>query len=144
MPVRVLVALFGALLAFFGATLFAESSAFAAKLSHAAAPLCDERAASAYAAEPAPQPIDAGDITSTPDAPCKAYLATDVPNAESQDDLHRVPDASHDATTILPLAISVEPAIGSDPATPAVVDDRPSDEHRRTENPPPRPIPWRS
>ncbi len=149
MPVRVLFALFGAFLAFFGATFVAESSAFAdasTRTTHASAPLCDERAASAYATDPAPQPVDAGDISASDgrDAPCKAHLASDVPNVPSQDDLHRVPDASHDANTILPFSVSVEPAIGSDPAAPAIAIDRPSDEHRRTENPPPRPIPWRS
>src|SRR5205085_10983355 len=60
MPFRAVLVLLGALVAFFGATLLSERSAHASD-NTASAPVCDDRAASAYAAEPAPQPIDAGD-----------------------------------------------------------------------------------
>lgn len=140
MPFRAVLVLLGALLTFLGASVLSERVANASTND---APLCDERAASAYAAEPAPQPIDSGDVSATPESPCKALLTTGTAS-NSKDDLSRTPEVPHDSNTLIPAVPMLVPAaIGVD-AERAIVTDRPSDEHRQNDNPPPRPIPWRS
>jgi hypothetical protein len=144
MPFRAVLVLLGALLAFVGASLLSTRSAHAA--SHPAsntAPLCDERAASAYAAEPAPQPIESGDVTQSPESPCKAIMSGGA-TAPNKDDLSRTPEVPHDSSTLIPAAPMLVPAVIDSDAARAIVIDRPSDEHRQNDNPPPRPIPWRS
>ena len=140
MPFRAVLVLLGALLTFMGASLLTERSA---RASTNDAPLCDDRGASAYAADPAPQPIDAGDVTQTPESPCKAILA--AANASpSKDDLSRTPEVGHDSNTLVPPAPMMVPVAISVEAERTIVLDRPSDEHRQNDNPPPKPIPWRS
>ncbi len=140
MPFRAVLVLLGALLTFLGASLLSERSALAAGTS---APLCDERAASAYANEPAPQPIESGDVTQGAESPCKAILAggTTAPN---KDDLSRTPEVPHDSSTLIPAAPMLVPAMIDSDAERLITIARPSDEHRQNDNPPPRPIPWRS
>src|SRR5438309_2038881 len=87
--------LLGVLLAFFGATLALEGSA-AASTKTSGAPLCDDRAASVYAEEPAPQPVDSGDVTQTPDGCKGSGFEADPINAPSHDDLQRGPELSAD------------------------------------------------
>ena len=99
-------------------------------------------AASAYAAEPAPQPVDGGDIDRVPEAPCKAVLSSGTP-VDSKDDLSRTPEVPHDTNWMVPPAPRMVPAAISGDAERAIVIDRPRDEHRLNDNPPPKPIPWR-
>jgi hypothetical protein len=140
MRFRAVFFVLGALLCFLGISMLGERAAHAASTNDA--PLCDERAASAYAAEPAPQPVDGGDIERTPDAGCKAVLASGEP-VSSKDDLSRTPEVPHDSNWLIPSApMLVYPAVSAD-AERAIVVDRPSDEHRLNDNPPPKPIPWR-
>lgn len=143
MPFRAVLVLLGALVAFFGATLLSERSAFASETKTTSAPLCDDRAASAYAAEPAPQPIDAGDVTQAPESPCKALLVTGTAS-NSKDDLSRTPEVPHDSSSLLPAVPLMVPAAISMDADRMIASGRPSDEHRQNDNPPPKPIPWRS
>lgn len=143
MPFRAVLVLLGALLTFLGASLLSERAAHAAGLSGSSAPLCDERAASAYANEPAPQPIESGDVTQSPESPCKAILASGE-TAPNKDDLSRTPEVPHDSSTLIPAAPMLVPAVIDSDAERAIVLERPSDEHRQNDNPPPRPIPWRS
>ena len=140
MRFRAVFLVLGALLCFLGVSMLSERAAHAATTNDA--PLCDERAASAYAAEPAPQPVDAGDIARMPDASCKAVLTNGTP-VDSKDDLSRTPEVPHDSNWLLPSSqCLVLPAVSTD-AERAIVVDRPSDEHRLNDNPPPKPIPWR-
>jgi hypothetical protein len=139
MPFRaVLVAAF-ALFAFLGVSLLSARSAHAA--SNTDAPLCDERAASAYAEEPAPQPVDDGELNLATDA-CKTVLVNGAP-VSSNDDLQKSPPVAHDSQLLVPAAAMLIPAAVDTDGVRAIVADRPSDEHRRNDNPPPRPIPWR-
>jgi len=140
MRFRAVLVVLGALLVFLGISVLGSGVASAATTNDA--PVCDDRAASAYAAEPAPQPIEAGDIDRLPDAPCRAVLATGAP-VDSKDDLSRTPEVPHDSNWMIPAgAMMVPPAISTD-AERAIAIDRPSDEHRLNDNPPPKPIPWR-
>lgn len=140
MRFRAVLVVLGALLCFLGISMLGERAAKAASANDA--PLCDERAASAYAAEPAPQPVDAGDIARTPEAPCKTTLTGGTP-IDSKDDLSRTPDVPHDSNLMVPAATMLVPAAVSTDAERAITIDRPSDEHRLNDNPPPKPIPWR-
>ncbi|MGZ3449545.1 MAG: hypothetical protein ACXVEF_08085 [Polyangiales bacterium] len=134
--------LLGALFAFFGATLLLEGSASAATKS-SGAPLCDDRAASVYAEEPAPQPVDSGDVTQAPDG-CKGSLVeADPTNAPSHDDLQRAPELSADPATLVGAPPAVPAIVLDGIAHPALDSSGPADEHRLNDNPPPRPIPWR-
>jgi hypothetical protein len=142
MPFRAVLVLLGALVAFLGASVLSERVA-RADVNTQNAPLCDDRAASVYAAEPAPQPIDAGEVTQTADAGCKAMLVSGSP-IESKDDLSRTPEVPHDSNLLTPpTPMMVPAAIGID-AERAISIGRPSEEHRLNDNPPPKPIPWRS
>jgi hypothetical protein len=132
----------GALFAFLGATLVFESSA-AASTKASGAPLCDDRAASVYAEEPAPQPVDSGDVTQTPDG-CKGSLfEADPTNAPSHDDLQRGPELSADPATLVGAPPGVPAVVLDGAAYPTLDTSGPADEHRLNDNPPPRPIPWR-
>jgi hypothetical protein len=137
--------LLGALLAFFGATVLLEGRAKADEQQQhlSGAPFCDDRAASAYAAEPAPQPIDAGDITQAPDGCKTSFTSSDPATSSSHDDLQRGPELSADPATLVGAPPAVPAVIFGGEATPALVDVGPSEEHRLNDNPPPRPIPWR-
>lgn len=151
MRFRVVLALLGAIVAFFGASMFGERAARAAEhevalpaVPSAAAPLCDERGASAYAAEPAPQPIDDGAFTAPPDVGCKAVLSASGPASSSHDDLSRTPEVGHDSSALLPAVPALVPIVLSGDAERAIVSQSPGDEHPQNDNPPPKPIPWRS
>nr|MBI2392115.1 hypothetical protein [Deltaproteobacteria bacterium] len=157
MPLRVVLAVLGALIALFGASALTERVAHAAThaepalvheagspfLAGAAAPLCDERGASVYAAEPAPQPIEGGAVAATTEAPCK-MIATAAPASSSRDDLQRTPEVPHDSTVLLPAPLpAVVGAVMTDVATTLAIES-PGDDHAKTDNPPPKPSPWRS
>lgn len=145
MRFRLVLALFGALVAFFSASVLGERVARAAETSVSAAPLCDERGASAYAAEPAPQPVDDTAFTAPPDAGCKSVVATGGPaSSSSQDDLSRTPEVGHDSTALVPAIPTLVPIVLSGDAERAVVVTSPGDDHPQNDNPPPKPIPWRS
>lgn len=147
MRLRVLLTLLAAFVAFFGASAIAERVAHAGTLQaapgHEGAPLCDARAASAYAAEPAPQPVDGGDVTQSPDSGCKSQVSVDDATPTHGDDLQRSPDAPTDHAALAVATLSVHDVVLAGPAPHVTVDDAPADEHRLTDNPPPRPIPWR-
>jgi hypothetical protein len=140
MRFRAVLVVLGALLCFLGISMLSEGAARAASTNDA--PLCDERAASVYAAEPAPQPIQGGDFARLPDAGCKAVLTSGTP-VNSKDDLSRTPEVAHDSNTLIPAAAMLVPAAISTDADRAIATDCPSDEHRLNDNPPPKPIPWR-
>lgn len=154
MRFRVVLALLGAIVAFFGASMLGERVASAADhaghevalpaVPSAAAPLCDERGASAYAAEPAPQPIDEGSFNAPPDSGCKTVMSAAAPASSSNDDLSRTPDVGHDSLALLPAVPALVPIVLSGDAERAVVSQSPGDEHPQNDNPPPKPIPWRS
>lgn len=139
---RICVALLGTLVAFFAATVLLERGAHAADLS--GAPMCDERAASAYADDPAPQPVDGGEVDAAPDAPCKAHLSASATVPSSRDDLSRTPEVPHDSNALLVVAVHVAPSVEAAHSPRIGAIGRPTDEHRRNDNPPPKPIPWRS
>ena len=140
MRFRAVLVVLGALLCFLGVSALSERVASAATTNDA--PLCDERAASAYAAEPAPQPVDGGEFAGVPDAPCKALLTSGTP-VDTKDDLTRTPEVAHDSNWLIPPAPMMVPAAVSSDAERAIVIGRPSEEHRLNDSPPPRPIPWR-
>ena len=140
MRFRVVLALVAALFAFFSASVLAERVAKAST----AAPLCDERGASAYAAEPSPQPTDDGAFVQSPEGGCKAMLSAAGPASSSKDDLARTPDVPHDSSALLPAVPMLVPVAVEGDAERAVVLQSPADEHRQSDNPPPKPIPWRS
>lgn len=143
MRFRVVLALLGALVAFFGVSLVAERVASAAPLAQGA-PVCDDRGASAYAAEPDPLPVDGGDITAAPEGGCKTHAAlSEAASSSSSDDLQRTPEPPQEATTLVPAPVEPPPAIASERAERALEDDGARDGHPQNDNPPPRPIPWR-
>jgi hypothetical protein len=140
MRFRAVLVVLGALLCFLGISMLGERAANAASINDA--PLCDERAASAYAAESAPQPVDAGEFDKVPDAPCKTTLTGGTP-IDSKDDLSRTPDVPHDFNMVIPPAAMLVPAAIATEGERAITIERPGDEHRFNDNPPPKPIPWR-
>ncbi len=143
MRFRVVLALLGALVAFFGVSLAAERIASAAPLAQGA-PMCDDRGASAYAADPAPLPIEGGDITSAPDPGCQTPVAAaEAASSSSRDDLQRTPEPPHEPTTLAPLPAEPPPALVTERAERPIAHDGARDGHRQNDNPPPRPIPWR-
>jgi len=164
LPMRfrvVLAAFLGALVAFLGASVLGARVASAAGLGagttvvvavaqhhevalpSTAVPLCDERGASAFAAEPAPQPVDDGAFTQGPDNGCKVVLSAAAP-ASSNDDLSRTPEVAHDSSALLPAVPMLVPVAIEGDAERAIVIQSPGDEHPQNDNPPPKPIPWRS
>lgn len=146
MRFRLVLALLAAIVAFFSATVLGERVASASALGlGSAAPLCDERGASAYAAEPAPQPVDeSGAFTQTPDGGCKSVLMAGGPASQSHDDLSRTPEVPHDSSALVPAVPVLVPVLLAGEAERALVTQSPGDEHRQNDNPPPKPIPWRS
>jgi hypothetical protein len=149
MRLRVLLSLLGALIVFLAATFVAERSAHAADFPlKSAAPLCDDRAASAYADEPAPQPVDAGDIVPGQDCRSGRLAASPAASSSSRDELQRRPEAPRETLSLVPSPIGLSPPVETIAAWSAHVENGPRDEHRRADPTPPRtngprPIPWR-
>jgi hypothetical protein len=112
------------------------------------APLCDDRAASTYAAEPTPAPTDDG-LAVTPRAEADACrdvqrLRADDAGAPQQDDLNRSTPIAR-AVAVVPSAELELPVAVAE----VVAFERPSGDEAREgflerDNPPPRPIPWRA
>lgn len=109
------------------------------------APLCDDRAASVYGAEPAPLPVDAG-VLSKGDGKCAtgALLAADVAASSSHDDLQRTPEPPVESVALPPSGLQGlpdQPAFA--PAKfPRPVGDVVDDATAETDSPPPKPVPW--
>jgi hypothetical protein len=150
MRFRAVLAVVAALVAFLSASILGERLARAEVRANSpfsgasAAPLCDERGASAYAAEPAPQPIDGGAFVQAAEGGCKAALVSDGPASPSRDDLQRTPEVPHDSSALLPAVAALVPVALEGDVERAVLVPTPGDEHRQNDNPPPKPIPWRS
>lgn len=106
------------------------------------APLCDDRAASTYGAEPAPLPVDAG-FLGKGDGKCgTSLLAADVASSPSHDDLQRSPEPPAEAV-VLPGTLPLPPALPELVSTfPRPVGDVVDDASRETDSPPPKPVPW--
>jgi len=106
------------------------------------APLCDDRAASTYGAEPAPLPVDAG-FLGKGDGKCgTSLLAVDVASSSSHDDLQRSPEPPVESVVLpgsLPLPSALPPLV---PGFPRPVGDVVDDASRETDSPPPKPVPW--
>lgn len=140
MRLKFLVAVLGAVLVFFGATAVARAATAGVP---GGAPLCDDRGASAYAAEPTPQPVDSGTLSVSHDAcASEAALAAATP-ASGHDDLQRVPPSARNVAAVahpIELGISVfsERLVFESTGV-----DGARDGFAPTDNPPPRPVPWR-
>jgi hypothetical protein len=171
---KLLIVLFGAaafFCAFFGATAMAKAdepvvsavatatpaSSIAPRANLAApgtyaarfgAPLCDERGASTYAAEPRPAPVDSGEVAPAAEDTCSSSLgaqlsaATDAHPAQ-QDDLHRTPPVARDLA-ILPGVVDLPPCIELVAVLERETIEGARDGFAPHDNPPPRPIPWRT
>ena len=127
----------------------AQPGTYAAKFG---APLCDDRGASAYAAEPKPAPVDGGEVAvgaSSAGEKCSttaggALFKPSCDGSPSQnDDLQRTPPVARDVA-ILPEMIDVTAVVALDAMPRAEVDDGAREGFGPHDNPPPRPIPWRS
>jgi len=108
------------------------------------APLCDDRAASAYAAEPKPAPVEAGEVAS--DDTCRtggAALHSSAATPAQGDDLNRVQPTARDLA-ILPAAIDLPRIVVLVAVLDHEVTEGARDGYSLRDNPPPRPIPWRS
>lgn len=109
------------------------------------APLCDDRAASTYGAEPAPLPVDAG-VLSKGDGKCAtgALLAADVASSSSHDDLQRTPEPPVESVALPPSGLEGLPdrAAFAPAKFPRPVGDVVDDATAETDSPPPKPVPW--
>jgi len=106
------------------------------------APLCDDRAASTYGAEPAPLPVDAGFLGKGEGKCGTSLLAADVASSSSHDDLQRAPEPPAESVVLpptLPLP-SAQPPVA--PVYPRPVGDVVDDATCETDSPPPKPVPW--
>ncbi len=113
------------------------------------APMCDDRAASAYAAEPTPPIVEGGLVSSGRDtdvaaADCHASSVGFRADATSQhhgDDLQRPLPTARDAAVVPnvpPIPCVMETAI----LAYAPCSGGPREGFERNDQPPPRPIPW--
>lgn len=118
------------------------------------APLCDDRGASAYAAEPRPAPVDAGEVAvggapRSADEACQQgtpglrFEAASDGSPANGDDLNRTQPAARDVA-ILPSSLEVEAAVMLVAWRPIDAVDGAREGYEPRDNPPPRPIPWRS
>lgn len=160
---KLVLALLGALaaffVAFFGATGTAHAAATTSSTSTSlarpgayGAPLCDDRAASAYAAEPSPQPVDSGTIDaqkqgdpqpSTPSCrSSRASLRIDSGTPVHGDDLQRSQPSAR-SVALLPSSVSFDAPVAVDDSFDRCAADGARDGHVRIDSPPPRPSPWR-
>jgi hypothetical protein len=148
MPTKLVVALLGALLVFFGGIAVAKAATSAPSpgtwAAEHAAPLCDDRGASVYAAEPLAQAVDAGVIAQhSGDCRTDALLSADFATPSSPDDLQRTPPTARDAAVVPELPIV--PPLAAVAVLPVVVPTEGArDGFELSESPPPRPVPWRS
>ena len=158
---KLIVALLAALVAFFGAMSLAAAAPASVRPANAGpaapgtyaarygAPMCDDRAASSYAAEPTPPAVDGGELAVTPDgdvhvaSPCSVTVSaekggTPVPT-------HHVRAVSIHAAdvAVVPSPIAVPAAIGEPTRLDRPAIDGARDGHAQGDSPPPRPIPWR-
>ena len=107
------------------------------------APLCDERAASSYAAEPAAPIVDGGEVDSTPFRECASAskLSAGVPTPDRGDDLHRTSPMPHEVATLPPsLDVQFSVSVEALPRVSLLADPR--DGYARGDYIPPRPVPW--
>jgi hypothetical protein len=112
------------------------------------APLCDDRGASAYAVEPRPAAVDGGEVAAGATEECQTSVgalfkaATDASPAQ-QDDLARTPPVAQDLA-ILPAPLALPAFVQLVAELEGNVEDGARDGYAPHDNPPPRPIPWRS
>jgi len=145
---KLVVALVGALLVFFGGTTLAKAASSLPSpgtwAAEHAAPLCDDRGASAYAAEPAPQAADAGSIAwHSGDCWIDALLSGDrAAPSSSHDDLQRTPPSARD-TAVMPVVPAIPKLALARILDWRTVDDGERDGFATADSPPPRPVPWR-
>lgn len=159
---KLLVALLAAVFAFFGAMTVAQAApgftppsrpnagpaspgTFAARYG---APMCDDRAASSYAAEPTPPEVDAGRLEPATDAGgpflqhCRGTAYTMEQGAPVPADDLRAPSLDARDVAVLPAPVFVAEPVESLASVDRSVVDGARDGHPQGDNPPPRPIPW--
>jgi hypothetical protein len=160
---KLIVAFLAAFVAFFGAMTVAQAApksslptnpvagpavagTFAARYG---APMCDDRAASSYAAEPRAPEVDGGTLEATPDgatrvvSPCRSAVSSAKSGTPVPDDALRAPTHVARDAAVLPIPVIVAAPVGSEPTTERAVTDGARDGHPQGDTPPPRPIPWR-
>jgi hypothetical protein len=160
---KLIVAFLAAFVAFFGAMTVAQAApksslpsnpvagpavagTFAARYG---APMCDDRAASSYAAEPRAPEVDGGTVEATPEggaralSPCRSSLSTAKSGSPVPDDALRAPTHVARDVATLPIPVIVPAPVGSELTTDRAVSDGARDGHPQGDSPPPKPIPWR-
>lgn len=115
------------------------------------APMCDDRAASAYAAEPTPPIVESGEV-STDHAADRATsvdchdkgsvsLRADAASSHHGDDLQRPLPTARDAA-VVPDVLPIPCVISDTVLSYVPAEGGPRDGFVRNDQPPPRPIPW--
>jgi hypothetical protein len=160
---KLIVAFLAAFVAFFGAMTVAQAApksslptnpvagpavpgTFAARYG---APMCDDRAASSYAAEPRAPEVDGGTFEASPEggthvvSPCRSAVTSAKSGSPVPEDALRAPTQVARDVAVLPIPVVVPAPVGSDLTTDRAVVDGARDGHPQGDNPPPRPIPWR-
>ncbi len=159
---KLIVAFLAAFVAFFGAMAVAQAApksslpsnpiagpavpgTYAARYG---APMCDDRAASSYAAEPKAPEVDGGSVEATPEggghavAPCRSSAALAKAGSPIPSDDVRAPSPVARDVALIPTPVVVPAPVASQLATDRASIDGARDGHPQGDNPPPRPIPW--
>jgi hypothetical protein len=107
------------------------------------APYCDERAASAHAAEPSAPVVDGGEVSDGPLPDCsKAPAMSSAPPPRDDGDNLQRPTPTARSATLIPTLPKVTPSLASAALEWPDAIGTPREGIRRMLEAPPRPVPW--